>query len=126
MVAAEAAVEEAEGRHDLKGVALLEARHREAPRHALGPLVEVVLRVGHDDRRARRAGGHVELEEILTIHAIHLQRIGLSEIVLGQERKLLKVVQRLHVLWRGHAASLQTRPIELIPPNTRERLLQPF
>ena len=68
----------------------------------------------------------MELEEILTIHAIHLQRIGLSEIVLGQERKLLKVVQRLHVLWRGHAASLQTRPIELIPPNTRERLLQPF
>ena len=124
MVTAEATVEEPERRHDLHGVTLLHPGHRVAARHALGPLQELVLRVRHDDGGAGRAGGHVEFHQVLAINAVHLQRIRLAEVLLREERQLLQVVERLHVLRRTDPALLQAYAVEVVLPHALQRLLQ--
>ena len=124
VVEAEAAVEKTERRDDLERVALLKPSHRVAACHALCPLEEVVLRVRHDDWRAGRAGRHVELEKLFPVHAVHLERIGVAEIVLREEGKLRKVVERLHVLGRAKAALFKPLAVELVAPHAGQRLLQ--
>ena len=126
VIATEASVEETKRRHDLERIALFEPRHREAARHALRPLVEVVLGVRHDDRRSGGAGRHVEFEEIASIHAIHFERIRLTEILLREERKLRKVVKRLKILGIREPALLKTVAIEIILPYATETLAQAF
>ena len=126
VVAAETTVEETERRHDLERVARLEAGHREAAGHAVGPLVQVVLRVGHDDGRARGAGRLVELQELLARHRAHLERVGVAEVVLREERDALQVVERLHVLRAAEAAALQQLAAPFAHPYAAERLLQPL
>ena len=117
VIEAEAAVEKPERRDDLERIALLESSHRVAARHALSPLQKVVLRIRHDDWRAGRAGRHVELEEVLPVHAVHLERIGVTEIVLREERQAGEVVERLYVLGRAKAAFFKPLAIELVAPH---------
>ena len=126
VIASETSIEKTERRHNLERIALLKTRHREAARHALRPLVQVVLGVRHDDRRAGGAGGHVELEKITPVDAVHLERIRLAEILLGEERKLGEVVKRLQVLGVREAALLQALAVEFVLPYAAETLLQAF
>ena len=99
VVATEAAIEEAEGWHDLDGVAMFHSGHGVATRHTFGPLKEVVLCIGHDDGRAGGAGGHVEFHQVFAVDAIHLEWIGFAEIFLCKEREFCEVIERLHIIW---------------------------
>ena len=75
----------------------IEPGHVVAAGHALGPLVEVVVGVGHHHRRAGRAGAHVHLAQLGLVHAQHPQRIRLAEILLVDERQVADVLRKLDV-----------------------------
>ena len=126
VITAEAAVEKAERGHNLKRVALLKPRHRIAARHALGPLVQIVLGVRHDDGRTGRAGGLMELHKFPAIDAVHFKRIGIAEIVLGEKRKFRKIVQRFDIFRRRYALYGEPLAVKVVAPDSAKGFLKPL
>ena len=78
------------GRH-LDTVARRDARHLVAALEELGPVLDVLLRVGDDDRRAGRARGGVDAHDLLLRHRGDAERIRVAQLFLVRERQLLKI-----------------------------------
>ncbi len=86
VVEPEAAGEEAERRRHLHHVPRAHARRHEAARHHRGPLLHVGARVRVDDRVAGGARGHVHAQDAPGLGAGEAERIGVAQLVLGEER----------------------------------------
>ena len=82
---------------DMDAVAVRDARRLVAACELDGPVGDVLLRVGDDDRRARGAAGAVDAHDLLVGHGLQAQRIGVAQVVLLGERKLLEVLLGLHI-----------------------------
>ena len=93
VVEAEAAGEEPEGRGDRDHVLRRHGGGGEGAGHDLPPLPDVGRRVGVDDRRPRRARGHVDPEGRLVAEARHPEGIGVTEPGLGEEREPSHVLE---------------------------------
>ena len=93
VVEAEAAGEEAERRRDLDDVARGDAGRHVAARHHLAPLLDVGGRVRIEDRVAGGAARHVHAAIALGRAAGQRERIGIAQLVLGEERQAAPVVQ---------------------------------
>ena len=84
-------------RGDLNAVGVRDARRLVAAREHRGPIVDVLLRVGDDDRGARGARGAVDADDLLIRHRLQSQRVRLAQIGLFREWQLLEIFLGLHV-----------------------------
>ena len=82
---------------DLNAVGVRDARRLIAAREHGGPIVDVLLRIGDDDRGARGARGAVDADDLLIRHRLQSQRVCLAQIRLLRERQFLEIFLGLHV-----------------------------
>lgn len=103
------------------------ARRAYAARDQVGPVVQVTLGVADDRRTTRRAAGGVDAADAVHRHAEHPERVGLTQVGLGRERKARQVLQRAAVLGphpgRVELAAVQLDVVVRVPqrgPQVRE------
>ena len=84
-------------RGNVDTVGVRDARRLVAAREHGGPIVDVLLRVGDDDRRARGARGAMDADDFLVRNRLQSQRVCLAQIGLFRERQLLEIFLGLHV-----------------------------
>ena len=94
---ADAGSPQAVARGDLDAVGVRDARRLVAACEHGGPIVDVLLRVGDDDRGARGARGAVDADDLLIRHRLQSQRVRLAQVGLFRERQLLEIFLGLHV-----------------------------
>ena len=84
-------------RGNLDAVGVRDARRLVAAREHGGPIVDILLRVGDDDRGARGARGAVDADDLLVRHRLQSQRVCLAQIRFFRERQLLEIFLGLHI-----------------------------
>ena len=94
LVEAMAAGEQAVGVGVVDEHARPDARHRHAPRHQLGPRVEVGACVAHDRRLAVGAAGGVHAHELLARNREQPEGVVVAQVGLGGEGQAREVVER--------------------------------
>src|SRR6266481_1799975 len=136
IVKSEPAGEKAEGRGDLNDIARADPRRHVAPRHHFRPLLHVGPRVGIDHGVTRGARGHVDAHDPLGLDTGQAERIGVAQLVLGEERQAGPVGGSADVaglysgqapppgrvgqdVTEGPAQALERPPLQLLP---RQRL----
>ena len=106
VVRAEPAGEQPVAVGDVHQVAGTAAGGVDGARHHLGPDLEVVVRVAHDGRLARRTGGRVHAADLAPRDGEHAEGVVLPQVLLGGEREPRQVGQRAQV-GRGHAGRVE-------------------
>ena len=94
---ADAGSPQAVARGYLDAVGVRDARRLVAACEHGGPIVDVLLRVGDDDRGARGARGAVDADDLLIRHRLQSQRVRLAQVGLFRERQLLEIFLGLHI-----------------------------
>ena len=110
VVRAQPAGEEAVAVSDVDDVARAAARRADRARHHRRPRVDVLRRVADDRRLAGRARRRVDADDLLARDREHPERIVVAQVLLGRERKLREVRERLQVA-RMHAGGVELAPV---------------
>ena len=82
---------------DLDAIGIRDARGLVTAGELDSPVRHVLLRVRHDDRRARGAGRRVDAHDFLIGHGLQAQRVHAAQVVLLGERQLLEIFLGSHV-----------------------------
>ena len=107
---------EAAGEHPVAGGVLehvlrAAAHHPQAAGNGIGPFFQVLLGMQDNGRIAGGAAGRVQADALVKRNRGHAERIGFAEVLLGGERNLLEVIQRLDVR-RRQAGLAETLLVE--------------
>ena len=107
---------EAAGEHPVAGGVLehvlgAAAHHPQAAGDGIGPFFQVLLGMQDDRGIAGGAAGRVQADALVKRDRGHAERIGFAKVLLGGERNLLEVIERLDIR-RGQAGLAETLLVE--------------